>query len=233
MINIQNENLANYVMFKLNKIENAFTEQELATIEELVVNPVDIINESTPINLEVLTFFVGLKNLELANLYISNTDIQNLNGLKMLKSIVFEGCVFENFEAVQTLNVNHLSIINCKQNIDCVYNIKHLQSLTVLNNNIYISKLNGLTNLTYLQISHTNIIDKVDIKLQNLQELYIDGTNILNLEFVKGLTNLKRLSLSQDQIDNNVELVKSLIKKGVVVMLENMVDLKVMEVGHD
>lgn len=233
MINIQNENLANYVMFKLGKIENAFTLQELATLEELVVNPVDIINESTPINLDVLNYFVGLKNLELVNLYISNKDVEILNRLSLLKTVVFDSCKFENFGLVCGLKIKELEVINCKQDISSVYSMKHLQSLTIINNKISIEKINGLTNLNYLQISHSDIMDKAVVDIANLQELYIDGTNITDLTFVKKLTNLKKLSVSQVQIDNNINLIKDLIKRGVVVMLENMVDLKVMEVAHE
>ena len=39
MIKIENQQLANYVMFKLNKIENEFTEEELQEIDEIILNP--------------------------------------------------------------------------------------------------------------------------------------------------------------------------------------------------
>ena len=54
MIIIQNDNWAKYVMFKLDKIENSFTKSELASLEELVINPIDSINETTPIDLNLL-----------------------------------------------------------------------------------------------------------------------------------------------------------------------------------
>lgn len=38
IINIKNENLANYVMFKLDKINNGFTEEELSKITEVVID---------------------------------------------------------------------------------------------------------------------------------------------------------------------------------------------------
>ena len=38
MIKIENDNLANYVMFKLDKLENEFTEDELNQIIEIVIN---------------------------------------------------------------------------------------------------------------------------------------------------------------------------------------------------
>ena len=37
-IKIENENLANYVMFKLDKLDNEFTEQELNQITEVVLD---------------------------------------------------------------------------------------------------------------------------------------------------------------------------------------------------
>ena len=38
LIYIENENLANYIMFKLNKIDNGFTEEELNKITEVVID---------------------------------------------------------------------------------------------------------------------------------------------------------------------------------------------------
>ena len=38
IIHIENENLANYIMFKLDKIDNGFTEEELNQITEVVID---------------------------------------------------------------------------------------------------------------------------------------------------------------------------------------------------
>ena len=43
IINIENKNLANYIMFKIDKIGNNFTEQDLNQITEVVI---DYNNES-------------------------------------------------------------------------------------------------------------------------------------------------------------------------------------------
>ena len=37
IIKIENKNLANYIMFKLDKVDNGFTEQELNIITEVVI----------------------------------------------------------------------------------------------------------------------------------------------------------------------------------------------------
>lgn len=228
MIIIQNDNWAKYVMFKLDKIENSFTKSELASLEELVINPIDSINETTPIDLNLLVYFTGLKRLEIADLNINNNDIQNLQTLPNLKALTFENCFFEDIQKLTTLNIQELALYNCRQNIDCVYTM-NLQSLSVLNNTIDIQKLNTMQNLKYLQISYCDVVENQKINLVNLQELYIDNTNINDLSFVKNITNLKKLSITQEQCNQNLQLVKDLIKNNITVMQENMVNFKDLE----
>ena len=61
-INIENENLANYIMFKLDKVENGFTEQELNQIFEVVIDYNNEIDSSF-VFLEELTKLKSIKVL--------------------------------------------------------------------------------------------------------------------------------------------------------------------------
>ena len=68
-IKIENENLANYVMFKLDKLDNEFTEQELNQITEVVLD----YNESRE------SSFIFIKELEkLKNLRFSEDDVEKI-----------------------------------------------------------------------------------------------------------------------------------------------------------
>ena len=76
MIKIENDNLANYVMFKLDKLENEFTEDELNQIIEIVINYEDE-TDSSFIFLEELLKLKKLKSITLrnGNIYNDNYNI--------------------------------------------------------------------------------------------------------------------------------------------------------------
>ena len=73
MIRIENENLANYVLFKLDKLENQFTEEELEQITEVVINYDDESDSS-------FVFFNELLKLKkLKSITLRNGEIYNEN----------------------------------------------------------------------------------------------------------------------------------------------------------
>ena len=77
MITIDNSELANYLMFKLDKLENEFSEEELEQIEELVLNPYDINEEYHELDLDVLKYFKNLQTISFSNLLITDFDFEN------------------------------------------------------------------------------------------------------------------------------------------------------------
>ena len=68
MIKLNNENLTNYVEFKLDKLDNNFTEEELLKIEEVVI---DFKVETDSIK-NILGDVLKLKNIE--DIYLDNTN---------------------------------------------------------------------------------------------------------------------------------------------------------------
>lgn len=68
MIKLNNENLANYVEFKRDKLDNNFTEEELLKIEEVVI---DFKVETDSIK-SILGDVLKLKNIE--EIYLDNTN---------------------------------------------------------------------------------------------------------------------------------------------------------------
>ena len=81
-----------------------------------------------------------------------------------------------------------------------------------------------LNHLKYLQISYSNIIDKAELNINTLEELYIDNTNIDSFNFLNGLLHLKRISIDENQYVNSKELFSNLIKRNILVLNENMVE---------
>ena len=88
IINIENENLANYIMFKLDKVDNGFTEEELNEITEVVIDYNNEIDSSF-VFLEELSKLKNLKTITLRNGYIFNDNYNiflNLNLRRIKKT---------------------------------------------------------------------------------------------------------------------------------------------------
>ncbi len=224
IINIENENLANYIMFKLDKIDNGFSEEELNEITEIVI---DYNNETDGsfVFLEELSKLKNLKTITLRNGYIFSDNYNVFLALNNLSEFVFENCEFENADLIASLKLKSLSLINCKiESYSFVYVFENLNELSIINGTVEIEKLNMLKHLKYLQISYSNIVDNMELKINTLEELYIDNTNISNFDFLNNLLNLKRISIDRSQYNNNKELFNNLMKKNVLVLNENMVE---------
>ena len=222
MIKIENDNLANYVMFKLDKLENEFTEDELNQIIEIVINYEDE-TDSSFIFLEELLKLKKLKSITLRNGYIYNDNYNIFFKLNDLSEIVFENCQFEKVELMCSLNLKSLSLINCEiQDYTFINVLENLEELTIINGNIAIDKINKLDKLKYLQISYSNVTDNIELDISSLIELYIDNTNISDFNFVTKLNNLKTISVDIKQYNNNKELFSNLIRNNILVLNESI-----------
>lgn len=225
LITINNENLANYVMFKIDKSENSFTVEELNRIDEVVIDYQEE-KDSNFIFLKELLKLEALKSLTIRHAFIYNDDFNVLLQLDNLNSITFEDCEFENADLIASLKLKSLAIYNCKFNNYLFINLlENLEELTLVNARFDMRLINNLNKLRYLQISYSTILDNVEIKIESIEELYMDNTNIGLFEFLNSLPNLKRLSIDDKQYNKNKELFEALKSKGVLVMDENMVEV--------
>lgn len=224
IINIGNENLANYIMFKLDKVDNGFTEEDLNKITEVVI---DYNNESDSsfVFLEELSKLRNLKTITLRNGYIFNDNYNIFLNLNNLSEFIFENCEFENANLIASLKLKSLSLINCKiESYSFVNVLENLEELSIINGLIEIEKLNMLNHLKYLQISYSNITDSTELNINTLEELYIDNANINNFNFLNNLLNLKKISIDEKHYSNNKELFNNLMKRNILVLNENMVE---------
>lgn len=224
IVNVKNENLANYIMFKLDKLDNNFTEQELNQITEVVIDYNDE-SESSFAFLEELTKLKGLKSITLRNGYIFNDNYNIFLNLNNLSEFVFENCEFENADLIASIKLKALSLINCKiENYAFVNLFELLEELTIINGEVEIGKINMLKNLKYLQLSYSNIVKNANLNIDKLEELYIDNTNIDNFNFLNNLLNLKRISIDKKQYKTNKRIFDDLMKNNILVLNENMVE---------
>lgn len=222
-IKIENENLANYVMFKLDKLDNEFTEQELNQITEVVLDYNEY-RESSFIFIKELEKLKNLKSITIRNGYIYNNDYNIFLNLNNLSEFVFERCEFEKVELIASLKLKSLSLINCKIDSYSFISVLNLEELTITNGRIEMNRINMLKNLKYLQLSYSNIIDNNYLNLDKIEELYIDNTNINKFDFLNKFKNLRIVSIDKNQYYNNKDFFDNLSKNNVLVLEENMIE---------
>ncbi len=212
-IKLNSENLIDYVMFKLNKDSNEFTTNELDTIDEVLIN---FNNEVDNYYLSDITNFHNLKSITFRNGFINNDILKVLMKFNHLTSVTFDNCGFEEEKLIASLNLKELSLISCQiHDYSFVYIIDTLETLSIVNGEVEINKLNLLKNLHYLEITNSKILDNSKININNIHELYIDNTSIDDLTFLNDLNDLEKVSIDDHQYEDNKVLVKKLINKGI------------------
>lgn len=212
-IKIESRSLNNYLTYKLDKLEEVYTEEELSTVDELVID-----NDEN-LDITVLKYFINLETLEIRNMTIDNDTLNIILSLKKLKDLKFQLCEIENSNLLKEIKLLGLHL-DCSKIDDYsfVYEMTELESLTLTGlSNLDIDKLNKLINLKYLNISHTQCTDDV-LNIESLEELYIDSSNIKDINFTLNLPNLKTLSLSKEQYENKKEIINKLKSKNIEIL---------------
>ena len=212
MIEIKSRQLNNYLTYKLDKLEEQYTEEELKSVDELVIE-----NDNN-LDISVLKYFTNLKKLELRNIEINDYILEIILSLNSLENIMFQLCEIEKISKIKELNLIGLHIDCSKiKEYDFVYEMINLQELTLTGVEVDINKLNNLTNLKYLNISHSNCTNDV-LNIKKLEQLYIDNSNIIDISFTEELPNLKELSLSKEQYENKQDLINRLKQKDIEIL---------------
>lgn len=217
---IESFNLSNYIMFKLNKIDNEFNEEELNKIDEVIISSEDSLADAS--------LFNNLSDLTICDKFIENSFFKILFNLKNLKSINFTRCEFENADLISSLNVSNLDLVNCNiNNYKFIYIMSDLVSLTVVNGEIDFDLINRLKLLKYLNVSYSDISnDRAYLKLNDLEKLYINNTSISNFSYLINLINLKLLSVDEKQYKNNLDIINKLKKRNVDILSEGILSFE-------
>lgn len=217
---IESFNLSNYIMFKLNKIDNEFSEDELNKIDEVIISSED--------SLDDVILFNNLYDLTICDKFIENNFFKKLFNLKKLKSINFIRCEFENADLISSLNLNNLDLVDCNiNNYKFIYIMSDLISLTVINGEIDFDLINRLKLLKYLNVSYSNISnDKAYLKLKDLEQLYINNTSINNFSYLINLINLKLLSIDGKQYEINLDIINKLKERNVDILSEGILSFE-------
>ena len=217
---IESFNLSNYIMFKLNKIDNEFNEEELNKIDEVIISSEDSLYDAS--------LFNNLSDLTICDKFIENSFFKILFNLKNLKSINFTRCEFENADLISSLNVSNLDLVDCNiNNYKFIYIMSDLVSLTVVNGEIDFDLINKLRLLKYLNVSYSDISnDRAYLKLNDLEKLYINNTSISNFSYLINLINLKLLSVDEKQYKNNLDIINKLKKRNVAILSEGILSFE-------
>lgn len=219
---IDDDKLFKYISFKLNKLDNDFSIEELKRINEVFINLDEMSND-------VFNDIIKLKNLEsiiIKNGSLYKEDINKLLSLNYLCKLSFDNVFLEEID-FSKFNIIELTIIKCNINDFSFINKSNaITKLSLVNCDININNFDNLNELDYLDLSGSNVNNNFNINNITIKELYIDNCNINNLTFISKLINLKRLSIDKEQYDNNKNLVDELEKKGVLVLYNNMVEFR-------
>lgn len=209
-IKFNSEQLTNYIGFKLDVLDNEFTQEQLNSLKELVID------YEYGLDLDILKYFNNLESLEIRNFEINKETLNIILSMNNLKDLSFQLCIFNTTENMNMLNLKELHLDCCNiEDYSFVFDMINLERLTLAGlKNLNIYELNKLINLKYLNISHTTCSNDV-INITNLEELYIDSSSIRNIDFVLDLSNLKKLSLSKEQYDNKIDIIEKIKNRDI------------------
>ena len=227
MVCFKNIELNNFLRAWLDQSDNAFDEEDLLSVEELVLSSRNLADEFNFVDIYELRYFPNLRVLKVSNMDITEAYLDFLIEFKMLKELTFESCNFDKCEKIKYLRVEKLSMIDCDVDDESfVYEMKNLRSLDIVKGFLNFEKLNKLQGLKKLNISSSTIVCGDELNLNNLEEMLLDFSNITDLKFMLDLDGLKKLSASREQLANNQKTIAELFDRGVDIFENNMVKLQ-------
>ena len=227
MISLKNRNVAEYVELQLDKLENSFSEQELNSIKELVYDNYTIDNEIIEDNLSDLRYFRELRNLYLVNMDIEKDSAKNIFVLPSIEEIKFEKVNFIYTEFISNLKVKNIGFINTNLNdFSFLKQMDYLEKIEIIGaKEIKISFFEKMKKLQQLDLGYCNVLETEKIiELSNLEGLYINDTNIKNIDFLLNFNLLKYVGLDEQQIDENAEIIKMIKEKGIKIFINNLIE---------
>lgn len=224
---IVNKDLALYLGFKLNKIGNEFSEEELSKLKELSFNQLNSFGEYVEVDIDVLKYTKNLNNLEFRNFEITDNILEEIKNINTLNVLSFKHCIIDDFNKIGEINVDNLSITNnIKLNTNFLIG-KQYERLC-LNDSDYldIQNMQDMNELTFLSISNSNVINSDCLKkLTGLNSLFIQNTNIDDISFLLELPNLKEVGIDRELYENNNEIIFELEERGVVFLDNGLIPI--------
>ncbi len=179
--------------------------------------------EKLYLNDNAITKIENLKGLtELKELYLNNnliTQIENLTNLNSLKGLYLNDNKIEKIENLDTLlNLDELYLNNnLIAKIEGLEKLEWLSSIS-LNNNLIGTLGNNiqsqLTNIKEINLNFNKISSLKGIEtLKKLQEISLNSNEIISIDNLSGLSNLNRISLSRNKIEDVVPFLQIFLQR--------------------
>lgn len=221
MVKFKDVELINLVKVQLNQSSDTFKSEKLLEVEELFLSARNFADEYNFVDLNELKHFKNLKILEMRHMVVSEKDIEVLRSLKKLKELSFVECNIKKCDQIKDLNLEALTLNSCCiDEDDFIYEMNGLRELNVIKGYLNFAKISGLKNLKRLNIASSIVIKVKEADIPTIEEFIVDFSNIKDLTFILNIANLKKISVSREQIEQNEKVIKKLQLLGVEV-LEN------------
>lgn len=225
---IKNKDLALYLGFKLNKIGNEFSSDELEQLKELVINQYNSFNEFCEVDLDVLNFTKNLERLELKNFEITDEIINKIKNIDTLNKLSLDHCLIDDFNKIGDMDVDFLEIFNNKFLRTNFLKNKNYKGLLLSDSlSIDIENIKDMNNLSILNLTNSNIVNPSLIgNLKSLKILHIEKTDIEDITFLKDLPKLSEVGIDRDLYDYSYDIVSQLEDKDVLFLEKGIVPIK-------
>ncbi|MCD2260019.1 COR domain-containing protein [Psychroserpens luteolus] len=158
-----------------------------------------------------LLLFSNLKYLSISNIQISKSN--SLKNFHFLKELELDNCDLEDSDSLgKFTSLEHLEISHCKiESIDFLKNLKNLIKLSLVKLElINIKPILKLLKLQFLGIHACPTVDFIALASASFKdsivELELNGNSIVDISFLKGFKNARRISLH----NNNVKEISNL-----------------------
>lgn len=203
-LNFKSEDFEKYVKSLLGKNETeALNQDDLDSVEELSYNPFYLGVQKQNFNFIDLLKFKNLKNLLIRNIDFENRDIQVINKLENLKFLQVNNCDFKKVTKKINKNLDFLAVVNSQKfSFKMISPKAEISCVKIIN--VPNFKLKGLSNI--------NEIDK----------LYLQDINELNLYPLNKRNDITYLNLDGSKLKNGKELIKLRNKMKIDYRIMNM-----------
>lgn len=219
------QNIKTYLQINLNKIDSSFTKEDLASIKKLEIDANDPIGYQV-YNPKILNDFINLEELTLKNITINQAWIAEILKLEKLNSLSFEYSYIDSIKDLIKLRLSKIAFNDTScQDIEEINNFKTLNSISLIAMELKsLNILKNMPNLLEVKLSSSKFKDETILRtLDRIENLYIDNTDIKDLDFINNHINLKKISLSKNQIEKNKKLIDDLIYLNIEVYEDGVI----------
>ncbi len=220
---IRNKDLALYLGFRLNKIGDEFTIEELSDLKELVIDQLNFVGEYEEVDIDVLDNVPNVETLTFKNFQITDEIIEKIKKFKNLKTLKFDRCIIDDFDKIGEIDVEYLAITrNAFLRTDFLRGKNGYKVLELTDSDLIdIDNLIDMKNLERLYISNSDVENYKELgELENLKVLHIENTNIEEIGFMRDLNKLSEVGIDKKLYHSCYDVVVELQDRNVI-FLEN------------